>query len=86
MIGYIDIISAVLPVFLIVIIGWVSRRADILSSESGHSLFKITIRIFFPCFILKYTVGNPAINDASNLLQASLFGFFSVVVMGLSKT
>jgi len=73
------IIGAALPVFIILLLGYGLRKTRILSEEADASLMKLVIRVFYPCFYLDYVIGNPALENAHNLIAAPVTGFVTIV-------
>ncbi len=73
------ILGAALPVFFVLALGYGLRRTKILTEEADTSLMKLVIRVFYPCLFLDYVIGNPALQNAQNLISAPLVGFFTVV-------
>lgn len=69
------ILSAALPVFILLGLGYSLRRARVLSAEADASLMKLVIRVFYPCLFLDFIIGNPALKEAQNLITAPLTGF-----------
>lgn len=78
MIAYQDILLAVLPVFLVIGVGYTVRFAGILSPEADRSLLSLTVNVLTPSFILDQTLGNPSLRNAANVLAAPLLGFLTV--------
>ena len=50
-------ILAVLPPFLLLLIGCFARRMDWLSGEADKSLSRFIIHILYPCFIVYHVLG-----------------------------
>ncbi|MBG90083.1 MAG: hypothetical protein CMO80_24735 [Verrucomicrobiales bacterium] len=71
---------AVLPVLLTVLAGVALRRSNCLTEEADKSLLDLTVNLLIPCFIFDKLLGNPALNEPSNLLLGPLIGFMTVVV------
>jgi hypothetical protein len=72
------IIGAAIPVFLLLILGMVLRRTDVLSSAADGPLMKLVVRVFYPCLFLDFIIGNPAVKEAPNLVAAPLIGFLTI--------
>ena len=75
---YWTILLAVLPVFLVVAIGFAAYRVGWISSEAEHGLFKLTINVFFPCLIFKAVAWNPALREPGNVVMPPLIGFVTI--------
>jgi len=72
------VLNAVIPVFAIMAAGLVIRRVNWLTEEADQSLFRVVINLLMPCLILDTASGNPAFNNAQNLILAPLLGFLTV--------
>lgn len=72
------ILAAALPVFLLLFLGAFLRRTGVLAVESDGSLMKLVIRVLYPCLILDFILGNPALDHMGNLVAAPLAGFLAV--------
>lgn len=72
------IISAVLPVFIILGIGFWIRRAGVLGDAADSGLTRLVIQMLYPCFVFTYLVGNPVLKDIRSLTVAPLVGFTTV--------
>lgn len=79
MITFATVLSAVIPVFVIVLAGWGIRRLNWLSEEADQSLFRVVVNVLMPCLILDTALGNPALHDLGNLALAPLVGVVTVV-------
>ena len=78
--SYPTILTAIAPVFLLLLLGLGLRKADWLSAEADGSLMKLVIRIFYPCLILDNMLGNPALTRMDNLSLAPPIGFLSIAL------
>jgi predicted permease len=78
--SFLALLVIVAPVFLIVVAGYVVRRAEWLSAEADASLLRLGVNLLFPCLILDTILGNPALANAGNLLLAPVVGFATVVL------
>lgn len=72
------VIMAVLPVLLTALAGLALRRAGSLNEAADKSLLEVTVNLLIPCFIFDKLLGNPAMQDPSNLLLAPVVGFVTV--------
>lgn len=68
------VLSAVLPVFCIIGLGGLLRRANWLTEEADRSILRVTINVLVPFLILDSTLGNQALHQLGNLLLAPLAG------------
>lgn len=76
--SYWTLLSAVAPVFVIIIAGFTLRRARWLTAEADASLLRLNINLLYPCLIVDSMLGNPALEKISNLTLAPLAGFLTV--------
>jgi predicted permease len=79
-INYWFLLSAVAPVFGVLLVGLVLRRIGLLSVEADASLLRITVNVLFPCLAFHSIVGNPALARPSNLIVPPVIGFLTVIV------
>lgn len=77
-----NVLSAVIPAFLIVGAGFMLRRLRWLTAEADQSLLRLTINLLMPCLIVDAALGNPALARWSNLILAPLAGA-GTFVLGL---
>ena len=77
--SFTSVIAAALPVFILLVLGFLIRKANVLTEEADASLLKLLVRVFYPCLYLDYIIGNPALKSAGNLISAPLVGFFTIV-------
>ncbi|MBE2203825.1 MAG: AEC family transporter [Chthoniobacterales bacterium] len=85
MIEFFRLLQIVLPVFLVIGVGYVLRRTRVLSAEADQSLLGVLIKVFVPCLALDVIVGNEALTRPANLVFPPLLGFVAVVAgLGVS--
>lgn len=87
MIDLAAVLSAVLPVFLIMGSGFFVRRLGWLSADADASLLKLTINLFMPCLVFDSLLGNEAFRHAGNVVLPPLVGFGGIalgLVLGLA--
>lgn len=77
--AYASIISAVAPVFILLLIGGILRQRAILAEGADQSLMKMVINVLYPCLIFRFIVGNPALDQPRNLIIPPLVGFVSII-------
>jgi malate permease and related proteins len=80
---YSTLLGAVLPIFLLIVVGGIIRRANWLTEEADHSLMKVVVNLLMPALILDALLGNQALEDPSNILVAPLVGF-GTIALGLA--
>lgn len=69
------VMSAVVPVFALVLVGLAMRKLNWLTAEADASLLRVNINLLLPCLIINASLGNPALRDVGNLLLAPAVGF-----------
>lgn len=74
------ILGAVIPVFSFIGLGLILRRLGWLLPSADQGLLRMVIYLFYPALILYYTLGNPALKEAGNVIVAALLGFGTVVL------
>jgi len=74
------ILSALVPVLLMVGVGFVAQRRSWISAAAEQGLFRLIINVLVPCLILESVAWNPALKVAQNIFLPPLVGFFSVVL------
>jgi malate permease and related proteins len=75
------ILAIVLPVFLVMLAGYVLRRARVFTAEADQSLLGVLIKLFVPCLAFDVIMGNEALTRPANLLLPPAMGF-GVVILG----
>ncbi|MFV1994667.1 MAG: AEC family transporter [Verrucomicrobiales bacterium] len=83
MISYPTILQAVLPVFLIMAVGFLTRRTGFLSGAGDEALMKLTVNLFFPALILDNILGDPLLREGGTVFSAVFLGF-AIVVFGIA--
>ncbi len=78
--GFLTLLAAVAPVFLIIGAGYAIRRIGWLNAEADASLMRIIVNLLFPALILDTILGNQALQKAGNVLLAPAVGFGTVVL------
>jgi predicted permease len=77
---YLTLLSAVAPVFVMLVAGYTIRRVDWLSTEADIGLLRVVVNLLYPCLILDTILGNPALHNAANLLLAPAVGFVTITI------
>lgn len=73
-----SIYSAVIPVFLVIAVGFVLRRFRFLSEEIDRGLLTLVVHVLIPCLIIDKMAGNPLVGKLSVLGIAAGVGFVAV--------
>jgi malate permease and related proteins len=80
--GFDTVITAVLPVFVVVLMGLGLRKINWLTEEADHSLIRLTVNILQPALILDSVLKNDALKQASNVVLPPALGF-GLCAMGM---
>ena len=72
--------AAIAPVFVIILAGFLIRRAGVLSAEADASLLRISVNLLYPCLIVSSIVGNDALRLGVNVWLPPLTGFLTVTI------
>jgi predicted permease len=73
--GFDTVITAVLPVFVVVLMGLALRKINWLTEEADQSLIRLTVNILQPALILDSVLKNDALKQASNVVLPPALGF-----------
>jgi predicted permease len=73
------IFTAIIPIFLIIGAGFLARRVRWLTAEADRSLMALVVNLLYPALILKFVLGNEALQQPSNLILPPLVGFATIV-------
>lgn len=74
------LLQIVAPVFLVMGLGFLLRRKNVLSEEADRSLIRLVVTLLVPCLALHTIIGNQALKVPANLILPPLFGFGSCVL------
>jgi predicted permease len=74
------VLTAVLPVFGIMGVGFGLRRMAWLSADADQSLMRLAINLLLPSLIFDSVLGNAALRRADNLLLPPLIGYGMMAV------
>lgn len=69
------ILSAMLTVAIIVGLGSLARKMNWLTQQADTSLLNLTVCVLLPCLIFDVIVGNPKLQNASNIVLPPAVGF-----------
>jgi len=81
--SYFTILSATLPVFMIMGVGFLFHVRGWLSEETELGMMKLGLNLLIPCLILSLIPGNPALEKLSSAGWAIGLGF-GLTVVGMS--
>ena len=75
-----NILASTVAVFMIMGVGCLARRTQMITDDSEKGLMRLVITILLPCFILSKVPGNPALQDPSVVALALGVGIATVVL------
>ena len=64
---FLKVLSAVLPVFLIALLGFQLRRMDWLTKAADDSLLKVSVNVLLPCLAFSNISNNPELLKPENV-------------------
>lgn len=79
-IEFLTVISAVVPVFGIILAGFGLRRLNWLNEQADQSLLRVCVNLLVPALIFDSVLGNAALQRADNLIWPPLAGMTTVVI------
>lgn len=72
---WLTMLSALIPVFGVIVVGVMVRRLNWLTEEADSTLVKLTVRLLFPCFVLTQMNTNPWPGGGTGIVLPPLVGF-----------
>ncbi|MGB0774317.1 MAG: AEC family transporter, partial [Akkermansiaceae bacterium] len=75
------VLTAALPVYLIVILGAVLRKTGTLTADMDKGIMSIVVHVFFPCLILDKMLGADVLRSPSVVLSSAGTGF-GLILLG----
>ena len=75
---FLKVLEAVLPVFLIALLGFQLRRMDWLTKAADDSLLKVSVNVLLPCLAFSNISNNPELLKPENVWLPPVVGFFSI--------
>lgn len=78
---YSIILTAVIPVFLVMGVGFIMHRTGWMDQTIETSVMRLTLNLFVPCLIIRVVIGNPALEKVSIVFWGIGLGF-AIVVSG----
>jgi predicted permease len=73
------VFAAIIPVFTVIVAGFLARRIGWLDESSDRSLMRLVVNLLYPAMIFSYVLGNDALKQASNLILPPLIGMTTVI-------
>ena len=74
-ISFTTILQAVLPIYLLALIGVFLRKSRALTPETDAGLFRVVVHCLFPCLILDKTLSNELVRQPSVVISGIGVGF-----------
>ncbi|HLP77103.1 MAG TPA: AEC family transporter [Candidatus Paceibacterota bacterium] len=74
------VFAAVLPVFGLMLAGFVLRRIKWLTADADESLLRICVNVLLPCLIFESVLGNAALQRKENLFWPPLIAVFTILL------
>ena len=75
MLDYTTILYAVLPTYITMLVGGMSRKFGLLPNEADVGLMRLAVNLLYPCLIIERIVGNPEVDHPLRVLVAATLGF-----------
>jgi len=72
---YLQILGDVSPIFLLMAVGAIVRRAGILNEQADRTLLDLSVHLLYPCLILDNVMTNETLRHSGNLVWSPLLGF-----------
>lgn len=76
-----DIVTSVLPVYLIIITGLLMRRTGVIRKEHDQGIMRVVYTVMLPAFILDKILGAEILRSGSVVLSSVALGF-SLIITG----
>lgn len=73
-----EVLLAVMPPFILMLVGGVARKFDCLPVEAEASLSRFIVRVLYPCFIVHQVLGAPTPITAREAWSVPVFGFVAI--------
>lgn len=72
------VLTAVAPIFVAILAGFLIRRSGVLSTDADASLMRICVNLLYPCLIVSSIVGNKALHQSDNVWLPPVTGFLTL--------
>ena len=72
---FLRVLGAVLPVFLIALLGFQLRRMDWLTKAADDSLLKVSVNVLLPCLAFRNISDNPELLKPETVWLPPMIGF-----------
>lgn len=80
MISFETILQAVLPVYLVVVLGCVLSWRRVVTVEMERGMMKLVVHFLLPCFIVDKMLASEVLRDPSSVVWGVGVGFFGVLL------
>jgi len=74
------ILTATLPVYLMMLVGAVARKTRVLPPEADAGIMNLAVRLLLPCLAIERIVGNPALDQPWQVFFNATLGYALVAV------
>ncbi|MDB6075683.1 MAG: hypothetical protein JWO89_3323 [Verrucomicrobiaceae bacterium] len=75
MLDFTTILYAILPTYLIMLVGGLCRKYGLLPKEADVGLMRLAVNLLYPCLIIERIVDNPEVHHPMRVLVAATLGF-----------
>ncbi|MDQ8193539.1 AEC family transporter [Coraliomargarita sp. SDUM461004] len=73
------IFTAIMPIFFIILAGFIARRVGWLNEVADRSLTTVVVNLLYPAFIFSLVLGNEALREPANIVLPPLIGLTTIV-------
>lgn len=80
MLSPLQVLAAVLPVYLLMLSGAVLRKTGVVRSEHDSGIMRLVFNVLLPCLILDKILGNEVVRGGSVIAGSIAMGFFFIGV------
>jgi len=74
------ILTATLPVYLMMLVGALARKTRWLPAESDAGIMSLAVRLLLPCLVIERIVGNPVLDNPLQVFFNASLGYALVAV------
>lgn len=74
------VLTAVIPIFLIIVLGYGARRMHLFTEAAETALMRVITKLLYPCLVLSFVIGNPALQQIDGVWIPPLIGFSTTVI------
>ena len=77
---YSIILTAVIPIFLVMAAGFVMHRTGWMEKDIEAGVMRLALNLLVPCLIIDVVIGNPALKQVSVAVWGICLGFMTIVM------